>query len=470
MSDHPSADTRELAVLRDFYCEHTPSKSRVLALVAHPDGPPCLKAVLTCRDAEQAQQMAEILRAALTCGSPLAPELRAQADTLALELPDAVTASFREAIDSARTGSWLVEEQQLSWWPEEEAEAALNVWRVRVQDNNLARLEPPVVRRVAFAEYLVTDPVAFFNSAVSMGWQPSGPFGPESIGDPLHLMEATGLLAPPASDLPGAQVIGEGSSIRVLAPGCGDELADWSPDGFSAGFGPGWRIEDHPNGPGTSEEQWERLIQLPDYAALFPLQRAQDGVWQFTPRTAFALDEALTVLSDELHLVARSIGDVPLDEAQARFLGAFDDLDHATAFGELPEATWSQGYAWRLDFARAAADLSQDIAAGRVPAPRCVAERVALDFALDTGRAYAKSHTGKTPGYDRLPRHRDDSWNLVEDALLDSGEPDEAGLLPLWGTAADQWFIPFPGSAPRDAGRGYPARWNKTITDGTVKP
>ncbi|MFJ3310111.1 hypothetical protein ACIPSA_45375 [Streptomyces sp. NPDC086549] len=101
---------------------------------------------------------------------------------------------------------------------------------------------------------------------MSMGWQPRGRLDAQTPGDPLHLMEAAGQLAPPASDLPGAQVIGEGDSIRVLDPDRGDELADWSADGFTAQFGPGWRIEDHPHGPGTTAEQWEQIIPLPDYA------------------------------------------------------------------------------------------------------------------------------------------------------------------------------------------------------------
>ncbi|MEV7783094.1 hypothetical protein [Kitasatospora sp. NPDC088351] len=43
------------AALRDFFCEHTASKSRVLALVGHQDGPDSLQAVLTCREPELAQ-------------------------------------------------------------------------------------------------------------------------------------------------------------------------------------------------------------------------------------------------------------------------------------------------------------------------------------------------------------------------------------------------------------------------------
>jgi hypothetical protein len=426
-----AADTSERAVLRDFFCEHTLSKSRVLALVAHPDGPPCLKAVLTCRDADHAQEVAEILRAVLACGSPVAPELRVQADTLTLELPDAVTASFREAIDAARTGSWPVEKQQLSWSREEAAQAAFDVWRLRAEENNLARLVAPVVRRIAYAEYLVTDPVAFANSAVGMGMRPSGRRGPEDLGDPVLLMEATDWLVPMASDLPGAQVIGEGSTFKVLDLDRGDELADWSADGLCVEFGAGAWIEEHPGGPVMSSEVWDQL-SLPDYAAMFPVQRAQNGVWQFTSRTACVLDEALLVLGDELHLVARSYGDESLREAHARHGSAFADLRHGATFAELPEHTWSQGYAWRRDFARGAEDLSRDIAAGRTPTPRCVAERVALDIALAAARDYAESHVRRTPSYDRLPRHRDDAWDLVEDALLDAGELDGAGLLPLW--------------------------------------
>lgn len=452
MSDpSTAADTRELAVLRDFYCEHTRSKSRVLALVAHPDGPPSLKAVLTCRDVEHAQQAAEILKGVLGCGSPIASEILSQADALALEMPDAVVASFREAIDAARTGGWLVEEDQLSWWPDEEGQAALNAWRTRVEDNTLNRLQAPVIRQVHFTEYLLTDPVAFYNSATSMGWQPTGPFAADSLGDPLHLMQATIHITAPTLDLPGAQVLGTGSTVQVLDPESGDELADWSPTGFTTEFGPGWRREGAPNGPGMGGKEWERINPLPDFAALFPLQRAADE-WQFTPRSAYVLHMALSVLADEGHEAAYSFGEETLRQ---------EHECHATVYTELPEPTWSQGYAWRRDFARAAHDLAWDIAAGHLPTPRCVGERVALDCALDEARDQAKALAGMTPSYDRLPRHRDDSWDLVEDALLDDGEPTDDGLPPRWDTLPDQWFAPLPGIEPRDADRGYPKHWKR---------
>ncbi|MFI1205623.1 hypothetical protein ACH4VR_40415 [Streptomyces sp. NPDC020883] len=444
-----SSNTRELAVLRDFYCEHTASKSRVLALVAHPDGPPSLKAVLTCRDAEQAQQAAEILRGVLGCGSPVAPELSTQVESVAREMSDAVAASFRQAIDFARTGGWLVVGDQLSWRPGKETEAALNSWRTRVEENTLGRLRGPVIRQVTFTEYLVTDPVAFYNSATSMGWCPSGPFPGVGLGAPLHLMEATDFLAAPAPDLPGAQVLGTGSSIDVLDPEIGDELADWSPSGFSVRFGPGWRFEDDPGGPGMSEEEWEQIVPLPDFAALFPLERACPD-WQFTPRAAYVLHALLSVLGDEAHDVARSFGDEPLRE---------EHKVHCTIFTELPETTWSQGYAWRRDVARAAADLAQDIACGRLPRPRCVAEQVTLDCALDMARGHAEGLAGVTPSYDRLPRHRDDDWGAIEEIFLDVGEPSDDGLPPLWDTPADQWFALFRGVTSRDKNRGYPEHW-----------
>lgn len=419
-----------------------------MALVAHPDGPPSLKAVLTCRDVEQAQQAAEILRAVLACGSPVAPELAGQAEALVLEMPAPVAASFREAIDSARTGGWLVEEDQLSWRLDEEAQAAVDAWRIRVGDNTLDRLEAPVLREIRYTEYLLTDPVSFYNSATSMGWQPSG-FSVARLGDPLHLMEAAVLLSAGPSDLPGAQVLGTGSSIRVLDPEHGDELADWSPTGFSAEFAPGWRVEESPSGPGMGEEEWERINPLPDFATLFPLRRSGEE-WQCSPRTAYVLHAALSVLGDEGHEAARAFGEEALTP---------EHECHATVYTELPESTWPLGYAWRRDFARAADDLAQDIADGHRPAPRCVAERVALDCALDEARGHGKGMAGFTLTYDRLPRHRDDSWELVEDALLDPGEPAGNGMPPLWDTPPEGWFTPFPGVEPRDAERGYPERW-----------
>ena len=57
---------------RDFACEHTVAKSRVFAVLASPDRPDTLKAILTCTDPLLAQRATAVLTSlALTGGGPM---------------------------------------------------------------------------------------------------------------------------------------------------------------------------------------------------------------------------------------------------------------------------------------------------------------------------------------------------------------------------------------------------------------
>lgn len=51
----------ELTPLFDFLCEHSPSKSRVMALIGPYDGPRSLTGVLTCKDKHHAYQAVQLL-------------------------------------------------------------------------------------------------------------------------------------------------------------------------------------------------------------------------------------------------------------------------------------------------------------------------------------------------------------------------------------------------------------------------
>lgn len=53
----------EITPLFDFLCEHSPSKSRVMALIGPYDGPRYITAVLTCKDKDHAYQAVQLLAA-----------------------------------------------------------------------------------------------------------------------------------------------------------------------------------------------------------------------------------------------------------------------------------------------------------------------------------------------------------------------------------------------------------------------
>jgi hypothetical protein len=205
----------------------------------------------------------------------------------------------------------------------------------------------------------------------------------------------------------------------------------------------------------TDDWSWEQgeepaddeTLGSPNYANLFPLRHTRSNAWQFTPRTAYVLDALLTQLSAEAAAGADVLKDTVLRE---------EDRAGGGLFAALPRATWAQGYFWRRDFAHRMYDLTADIAAGKVPRPRCVAERVALDLALDRARAYTQGLAGTTPAYDELPAHRHDAWDSVDQALRATDHPTAEGLPLLWRTAPDHWFIPFTKSQPRRREHHYP--------------
>ena len=93
-----------LPYARDFFCEHTPAKSRVFAVLAYPDRPETLKAILTCADPGLAQRAASVLASlALTGGGTM---IDAEAEKIHAALPVAPAASFREACQRLRDRLW----------------------------------------------------------------------------------------------------------------------------------------------------------------------------------------------------------------------------------------------------------------------------------------------------------------------------------------------------------------------------
>jgi hypothetical protein len=167
------------AVPREFLCEHASSKSRVLVLLAHPDGPACVQAVFTCRDARAAQQAARLLSSAALNGT-LTEQQETTAHKIATQLPDAPAASFRQALERARAGVWPSTAPASFSWPaddplEEPAqdEPDLPVSAARSpKDARLADLPGPVVRVVQLREAHVYDQAKVLAAAAACGWVP----------------------------------------------------------------------------------------------------------------------------------------------------------------------------------------------------------------------------------------------------------------------------------------------------------
>lgn len=206
----------------------------------------------------------------------------------------------------------------------------------------------------------------------------------------------------------------------------------------------GWYPAD---GEEDKEPERDEESRPANYANLFPLRHSPGSAWQFTPRTAYVLDALLTQLGAEAAAGADALQDTVLRQ---------EDRAGGNLFAQLPRATWAQGHSWRRDFAHRIYDLSWDITTATVPHPRCVAERVALDLALDRARTYAQELAGSAPAYDELPEHHHDDWDRVDQALRASDHPTSEGPPLLWRTAPDRWFIPFTKSQPRHREHNHP--------------
>lgn len=139
-----------VAVARDFYCERTPSRTRVSALLVRPGAPSSLHAVLTCRDPLQAQAAADLLTLAARKGT--SPALEERVARVLAVMPAAPAASFREALAKAVAGAWPVDAELLPQWPEqtdediEDMADAITEMTHTPSDARLADLAGPVVR------------------------------------------------------------------------------------------------------------------------------------------------------------------------------------------------------------------------------------------------------------------------------------------------------------------------------------
>ena len=165
-----------------------------------------------------------------------------------------------------------------------------------------------------------------------------------------------------------------------------------------------------------------------------------------TPRTADLLFAALTVLADEAYDDVAEFGDEPV--------GSGDGIEWSV-FAMLPRGTWRAGAHWRRKFARACDDLAGDLAAGRLPVPRCEAEHMAVHLAIEDAPDYLPDRDGTVdPAHEALPVTRwDYDWHGCAE-LLCSGRR----VVVVYVTAGSDdaaWFDWFDGAEPRDPGRGF---------------
>lgn len=467
------------AVPRTFLCEHASSKSRVLVLLVHADGPTCAQAVFTCRDARVAQYAARLLSSAAHEGA-LTRQQEITAREIAAALPDAPAASFRQALERARAGAWPSAAPALFSWPDDDPfegsvedgpEVPLSVTR-SPKDARLADLPGPVVRVVQLRELHVYDQARVLTAAAAEGWEP---MPDEELGedDPHDLVGAVMFAAETTGELPGMDWLTDAQEGHLLLSARGDEVADWSTEPIRINFGTGWRLQHaaapyaqpqrNPGGTAAAPEE-----SLPDFASLFALPEAcgceeedcQKCRWTFTPRTADLLFSALEELAEAAYDDAAELGDRPVAE---------DDDGAWGFFSRLPQVTWRQGLEWRRRLARACDDLAGDLQGGTWPRPSCTAEEMVLHLALGEAPAHLEADDS---AHAALPRHRDDyDFDACSDVffqdhdvlwLYESKYGEGSG--PAGGTQSsptppalhpDNWFEDFRNTPRRSPARGH---------------
>ncbi|MGW1901688.1 hypothetical protein ACWCQB_30685 [Streptomyces hirsutus] len=447
----------------DFLCEHTSSKSRVLALLAHDNGPSSLTAVLTCKDPELAFEATGILRRVLALRDVAAVDDELTA--LTEQMPDAPAGSLRQAVARAVSGTWPVEPGALlmATDPEPCDDEPIPSASAAVADHpRLKDLPGKVVRITHLREFHVTDEDALLHAAASRGWQPL-PTSELGDDDPRDLVGAVITLTED-SDVAGTQTLEDQSSAELLSAEDGDELADWSTAPVVTRFVHGWRLRQQRTRPAVGE-------QTPNFAALFPVRECpckgedpdcEECGWQLTPRTADLLHTALVLLADQAYDDAQRLGDQFLPDADSTTWEVFD---------RLPPLTWTADHRWRRRMARAFDDLAADLARGKWPEPTCTAEEMALHLAIEDAPNYLQDRP-QTDAHHTLPEHGDDySWDGCSDLLFQDhdvlmlfdpklsgiADPEDPANQPMGvgDLRATAWFAPFGSHSVRDPRRGY---------------
>ncbi|WP_202542032.1 hypothetical protein [Streptomyces sp. SID2563] len=447
----------------DFLCEHTPSKSRVMALLAHEDGPSSLTAVLTCKEPDHAYEAVGILRRVLARrdATTVEDELKA----LTAVMADAPASSLRQAVVQAASGTWRADPSVLFVVSEPdltEDETANGARPGPVAHPKLKDLSGKVVRITHLHEFHITDEDALLRAAVDRGWEPL-PASELGDDDPRDLIGAVMTLTEDP-DVAGTETLEDQSSAELLCPENGDELADWSTRPVIARFTHGWRLRERRARPTTEPRP-------PNFAVLFAAQACpckgededcEECGWQLTPRTADLLHTALIVLADQAYDDAERLGD--------QFLS---DADNATweVFDRLPPLTWTADHRWRRRMARAFDDLAGDLAKGNWPYPSCTAEEMALHLAIEDAPMYLEDRP-EEDDHDSLPQHDDDySWDGCSDLLfqdhdvlmlfhtkfngIEDPEDPTNQSLGIGDLREAAWFTPFDNRGLRDPRRGF---------------
>ncbi|MFE6942209.1 hypothetical protein [Streptomyces chartreusis] len=449
----------------DFLCEHTSSKSRVLALLAHNNGPSSLTAVLTCKDPEHAYEATGILRRALALRDTTAVD--GELAALTAQLPHAPAGSLRQAVTRAASGTWPADPATLLMASDPDPDPCDDEPDSpppgELADHpRLKDLTGKVVRITHLREFHVTDEDALLRAAASRGWEPL-PASELGDDDPRDLAGAVITLTED-SDVAGTQTLEDQSSAELLSVEDGDELTDWSAAPVVTRFVHGWRLRHQRKRPEAGE-------QTPNFAALFTVRHCpcngedpecEECGWQLTPRTADLLHAVLVLLADQAYDDAQRLGDQFLPDADSTGWEVFD---------RLPPLTWTADHRWRRRMARAFDDLATDLARGRWPEPTCTAEEMALHLAIEDAPNYLQDQL-EPDGHHTLPEHGDDySWDSCSDLLFQDhdvlmlfnsklsgiADPEDPAnqSMGVGDLRVSAWFAPFGSHSVRDPRRGF---------------
>jgi len=160
------------------------------------------------------------------------------------------------------------------------------------------------------------------------------------------------------------------------------------------------------------------------------------GTVEVTPRIAYSLYQKLREYADRVYLTVS--------------YGFWED--------GVPDSVETQSDWFLLHCARAYDDLAADLIAGDIPAPRCLAESVALGYLLPGLGGTPDESYSEDDTYNTLPESRFDSdWEFLESGLFAPGNKAREFLTSkvieedLW----EEWFTPYPGVDPRDKTRGF---------------
>ncbi|MFC4913014.1 hypothetical protein [Actinomadura gamaensis] len=464
----------------DFYCEHTPSKSRVHALVSPGGGPRVLQAVLTCNDPELARNATGLLSAAWHGGE--GPAVRAEAERILALLPAAPAASLRNALNSAFAGHWPAPTHSQGTGHTADAPAA-DLFADGEEDEDeeltpatvdalartpsgarLADLPGQVVRITSLIDVHVHDPKRLLAAARATGWTP---LTEQDEKDPDDIVGAVMALAD-HPQIPGTDNTDNEMTGELLHPRKGDELSPWSSSPITATFTSGWGLRRPPQPLHSRETRWGTM---PDFAKIFPVECAcgSEGcttcdAGPLTPRSADLIHTALSTMADAAYDDLQEHDDDPVPNSEDPSWGFFTDL---------PRLALQQPRQWRREMARACDDLAEDLEAGELPIPRCFAEELVLHLALDQAPDILEEKQDlEDEDHESLPKHPYDyDWGLYGDQFF-----QDSDILLLYQEALDgiedptahlngtngigdmrpaNWFTPFNNVTPRDPNRGF---------------